>query len=156
MASSSLRASLAGWVPVPGLRVPGGFCIIDSSPLRLGSIRIWLYNGPASGARRARQRGRWPDRRKGMFPLHGRPRGAVSDRRCQSWWPKGFDPARSGSRRRQDPAGEETRSGFLQDAYGHAADAARGIRRMRLRHTFASSGRIRNLRLPRYRRCGED
>ena len=63
----------------------------------------------------------------------GGSRGAVSDR-YQSWWPEGFDSARSGSRRGQDPAGEETGSILGKDSHRHAEDATRGIRGMRLLH----------------------
>src|ERR1017187_2489175 len=47
---------------------------------------------------------------------------------------KGFDPARSGSRRGQGPAGEETGRSPGKGAHRHVEDAARGIRGMRLRH----------------------
>src|ERR1039457_3226647 len=64
---------------------------------------------------------------------HGGSRGAVSDQ-YQSWWPEGFDPARSGSRRGQDPVGEETGRSLGKDVHRHVEDAARGIRGMRLLH----------------------
>ena len=68
---------------------------------------------------------------------YGWSRGAVSDRR-HSWWPEGFDPARSGSRRGQDPTGEETGSDPAKDAHHHVENAARGICRMRFRHWVGS------------------
>ena len=47
---------------------------------------------------------------------------------------KGLILARSGSRRGQDPAGEETGSNLGKDARRHVEDAARDIRRMRSLH----------------------
>src|ERR1039457_2416588 len=64
---------------------------------------------------------------------YGGARGTVSDRR-PSWWPEGLDPARSGSCRGQDPAGEETRSNLGKEAHRHVENAARSIRRMRVLH----------------------
>ena len=46
---------------------------------------------------------------------------------------KGPDPARSGSRRRQDPAGEEIGCRLAQDTHGHSEYATRSIRRIRFR-----------------------
>jgi len=84
---------------------------------------------------------------------HGGSRRAVSDRR-HSRWPERSDPARSGSRRGQDPAGEETGCSLGKNAQRNVEDAARGIRGMRVLHGLTVDEFARLFQYRRHCRAG--